>query len=99
LAKRCELREHEIRSIIRYAIVHHRVFLEPRDGFVAHSTASKLLAENANNIQEMVGLTVEEWAPAYNKVSNRYEYQAIRNIDTTMIDSRCDAQISRPKTK
>ncbi|KAL7907619.1 sterigmatocystin 8-O-methyltransferase [Trichoderma velutinum] len=67
LARRCELREHEIRSIIRYAIVHHRVFQESRDGFVIHSAASRLLAENANNIREMVGLTVEEWAPAYSK--------------------------------
>lgn len=44
------------------------MFREPRNGYVAHSAASQLLAENANNIQDMVGLTIEEWAPAYNRV-------------------------------
>jgi len=42
------LYEHDMSRIIRYAIAHHRVFWEPRKGFVAHSAASKVGSERAN---------------------------------------------------
>ena len=32
--------------MVRFAIAYHRVFLEPRKGFVAHSAASRKLAED-----------------------------------------------------
>ncbi|CAG8956540.1 hypothetical protein HYFRA_00003929 [Hymenoscyphus fraxineus] len=55
--------EHDLRRIIRFAISHHRIFLEPRKGFVAHSAASKRLAES-QILQMVVGLTVDDVWPA-----------------------------------
>ena len=48
LATKCGLSETNIRRIVRFAIVYHRVFQEPRKGHVSHSAASRKLAEDAN---------------------------------------------------
>ena len=48
LATKCGLSETNIRRIVRFAIVYHRVFQEPRRGHVSHSAASRKLAEDAN---------------------------------------------------
>ena len=48
LAAKCGLSETNVRRIVRFAIVYHRVFQEPRKGHVSHSAASRKLAEDAN---------------------------------------------------
>lgn len=68
LAAKCGLLEHDLRRIIRYSVVYHRVFCEPEKGFVAHTAASTLLAENGM-IGDLMGLTFEECWPAHGKVS------------------------------
>ncbi|KAJ0354665.1 hypothetical protein COL154_011699 [Colletotrichum chrysophilum] len=45
LAHLCDVHETDIRRILRYAMVYHRLFCEPRPGFVAHSLASKRLVQ------------------------------------------------------
>ena len=45
LAEQCGIQEVDMRRLLRYAITHHRLFLEPRPGVVTHSLASRLLAE------------------------------------------------------
>jgi hypothetical protein len=45
LAAQCGVQEADMRRLLRYAMVHHRLFREPRPGVVAHSLASRLLAE------------------------------------------------------
>ena len=65
----CGLLERDLRRVIRYAAIHHRVFCEPEKGFVAHTAASKLLAEN-EMIGNLMGLTFAECWPAHSKVSN-----------------------------
>ncbi|KAI9924704.1 hypothetical protein ASPWEDRAFT_172332 [Aspergillus wentii DTO 134E9] len=46
LAKQCGgISELDVRRILRYAMVYHRLFCEPRKGFVAHSLASLQLSE------------------------------------------------------
>ena len=67
LATQVPLHEHDIRRIIRYAIAHHRVFCEPKPGFVAHSAASQVLAENAS-IRDALGMLFDESWPAFSKV-------------------------------
>jgi hypothetical protein len=67
LAERTGLYEHDLSRIIRYAIAHHHVFREPRKGFVAHSAASKRLAES-ELMQHVSGLTFEEVWTAHAKV-------------------------------
>ena len=69
LADKCGLQVHDLRRIVRYAIVYHHVFCEPRKGIVAHSAASKALAED-KRMQNAVGLGLEEMWPAYVKVGS-----------------------------
>lgn len=68
LAERCGILEHDLRRILRYAMTFHRVFQEPRKGFVAHTAASKLLAEDPL-IREGVALRCDECWPACARVS------------------------------
>ncbi|KAH6679301.1 putative O-methyltransferase [Halenospora varia] len=63
LAELTGLYEHDLRRIIRYAISHHRVFKEVRKGIVAHSAASRRLAES-ERLQHVVGMTFDEVWPA-----------------------------------
>lgn len=61
---KCGLLEHDLRRIIRFAAVHHRVFQEPKKGYVAHTRASQLLAEN-RKMSDLMGLTFGECWPAH----------------------------------
>ncbi len=45
LAGKCQLYEPDLRRIIRFAIVYHRVFQERNAGFVSHSAASRRLVD------------------------------------------------------
>jgi hypothetical protein len=66
LASQCGLLENDLKRIIRYAAVHHRVFQESKPGFVAHTAASKLLREN-EKIGDIMGLTFAECWPAHSR--------------------------------
>ncbi|KAH8696410.1 putative O-methyltransferase [Talaromyces proteolyticus] len=66
LAVKCSLREPDLKRIIRYTAVYHRVFQEPKKGFVAHTAASKLLVENPR-ASSLMGLTFDECWPAHNR--------------------------------
>ncbi|KAI0799436.1 putative O-methyltransferase [Xylaria sp. FL0064] len=44
LAKATDLNVNDLKRIMRYAMCFHRLFLEPQEGFVAHSAGSKKLA-------------------------------------------------------
>ena len=46
LAHKCGLDKINLRRFLRFAMVWHRVFQEPRKGFVAHTAASRKLAED-----------------------------------------------------
>ena len=46
LAELCDLKELEVRRIIRFAITWHRCFCEPRNGYVAHPAASRTLIDD-----------------------------------------------------
>ncbi|QGA21491.1 hypothetical protein EYB26_009202 [Talaromyces marneffei] len=65
LATKCGLLEHDLKRIIRYTVIHHRVFVEPKKGFVAHTAASRLIAENPI-AGHLMGLTFDECWPAHN---------------------------------
>lgn len=45
LAQQCNVHETDMQRILRYVMVFHRLFHEPRPGYVGHSLASRLLAE------------------------------------------------------
>ncbi|KAI1377941.1 putative O-methyltransferase [Hypoxylon crocopeplum] len=46
LAETTDLRADDLKRIMRYAMSYHRLFTEPREGFVAHSAGSKKLASD-----------------------------------------------------
>ncbi|KAF2805009.1 putative O-methyltransferase [Mytilinidion resinicola] len=66
LAEACGLLEHDLHRIIRYTAAHHHVFREPTKGWVAHTAASRLLAESSPARDVMV-LTFGECWPAHGK--------------------------------
>ncbi|KAM7203056.1 S-adenosyl-L-methionine-dependent methyltransferase [Rhypophila sp. PSN 637] len=46
LARQVRVQPIDLRRVLRYAMCHHRLFCEPREGFVAHTLASRKLAED-----------------------------------------------------
>ncbi|RAH84214.1 O-methyltransferas-like protein [Aspergillus japonicus CBS 114.51] len=64
LAQQCGLSEINTRRFVRYAIVHHRVFCEPQPGYVAHSAASRLLAEDPV-MRDVLSHYLEECFPSF----------------------------------
>lgn len=59
LASKCDIYELDLRRILRFAMVHHRVFIEPEKGFVAHTAASRILAENSG-VYDGLGVMFDE---------------------------------------
>jgi hypothetical protein len=66
----CGLPEHDTRRIIRHAIT-QRIFSEPRKGFVTHTAASQLLAEDTG-MSDWVAVQCEEMLPAALHVSSQF---------------------------
>ena len=61
LAEKCNMYEPNLRRIIRYAILYHRVFQEPRVGFVTHSAASVLLVKDPATFDALGMMYDESW--------------------------------------
>ena len=68
LSKACGLNEADLKRLVRYAMTCH-IFLEPRKGFVAHSGASKALAE-VSVLREWVGMVCDELWPTAARVKS-----------------------------
>lgn len=64
LAKMSNISEVDVRRLLRYAMVHHRMFCEPTIGHVAHTAASRLLAED-KSVQREVDMLVNNVWPSY----------------------------------
>lgn len=67
LARRVGIDEPNLRRIVRYVIVWHRIFRESQPGFVAHSAASRLLIDDAPTF-DAFGVMFDETVPAYARV-------------------------------
>ncbi|RDW81607.1 uncharacterized protein DSM5745_05164 [Aspergillus mulundensis] len=61
LAKRTGLREYDVRRILRHAMVFHHVFQEPREGFVAHTAASRRLRDDPDTMAGLGYFHDELW--------------------------------------
>ncbi|MCJ1463377.1 hypothetical protein MMC07_001984 [Pseudocyphellaria aurata] len=57
------LKESDLRRILRHSMTNH-IFREPRKGIVAHTAASKLLADSPNLRDELGVVTEELWPSA-----------------------------------
>ncbi len=66
LAAAADLPECHIQRLLRYSMTFH-IFREPRKGVVAHTAASKLLADDPL-MREWIGMVSEEIWPAASKV-------------------------------
>ena len=70
LAAKCEMYEPDLRRILRFAMVYHRVFQEHNVGFVAHTAASRRLAENPHAMDALGSQYDEVWQ-AFAHVSDK----------------------------
>ena len=61
LAEKCGMYEPNLRRILRYAILYHRVFSEPRAGFITHSAASALLVKDSATFDALGMMYDESW--------------------------------------
>ncbi|KAL8730522.1 MAG: hypothetical protein Q9181_004629, partial [Wetmoreana brouardii] len=59
LSQLCDIYETDLRRILRFAIVHHRIFREHRKGWISHSAASRTLAEDPLQ-QDAMGLHFDD---------------------------------------
>lgn len=67
LAELCDLSENDLKRIIRYTAVYHRVFSEPKEGYVAHTAASRLLVDD-KTVGDRMALNFAEGWPAHSRV-------------------------------
>ena len=67
LAIKCNMYEPNLRRILRYAILYHRVFCERRAGYVTHSAASLLLAKDPV-MYDTLGMMYDESWQAFARV-------------------------------
>lgn len=67
LAGQCHIHLNDFKRIVRHAMSFHRLFTEPRAGFIAHSLGSRMLAED-EVLRAGVGQAFEDFYPAYSKV-------------------------------
>ena len=65
-----------LRRIIRFAIAHHRVFQEPRKGYVSHSAASRKLASDPNAQAGLGYMFDEVWQSFARTLEAREEFQS-----------------------
>lgn len=101
LASQCGLYEPDLRRIVRFAIVYHRAFLEPRKGYVAHSAASRQLVEDPD-VRDGIGLMFDDFYQSFARVSQPSVYLLWPIYPLTELlppaDRRCHANISGPRT-
>ena len=73
ISKTCGLSEPVVRRILRHAMTKH-IFKEPRKGIVAHTAASRLLAED-EQMRDWVGASTDDlWPAAANTVEALVTY-------------------------
>lgn len=65
-----------LRRILRFAIAHHRVFHEPRKGYITHSAASRKLADDANAKAGLGYMFDEVWQSFARTLEAREEFQS-----------------------
>ncbi|KAL2059185.1 hypothetical protein ABVK25_000477 [Lepraria finkii] len=86
--------ESQVRRILRHAMA-FRIFCEPRKGVVAHTAASKVLAENTL-MREWIGMVSEEMWPAASRTvealvrwpGSEEPNQSVRNLSVRAATQR-----------
>lgn len=85
ISKNSGLNPVDLRRILRHATTNH-IFCEPREGIVAHTAASKLLAEN-RAVEDMIGtLSEEKFKAAASVISHHRTLWSAANVS---LDTEC----------
>lgn len=95
LAERCDIPKVDLQRILRFAMVWHRVFCEPKNGFVAHTAASRQLAEDPR-AHDMAGLMFDkDW-----QAMSRVRLPTSRNVDVEvwLADSNSTRRLKQCKS-
>jgi len=83
ISKTCGMNEIDVRRILRHAMT-KRIFHEPRKGIVAHTAASKLLAEDLK-MSDWVGTVTDElWQAASQTVNAMVKYPGSQEPNETV---------------
>lgn len=97
LAKQCKMNEPDLRRILRFAIIDHRVFQEPWKGIITHSAASRRLVEDSAT-RDGLGLRFDDGWQSFARVCFHVILVEIQCLITT-IDCQSYAEMDRPRTK
>jgi len=94
LASDIGIDEGAVSRILRLAIA-HRIFCEPRPGFIAHSAASRQIADDAR-VADWVGANVDEMWPAAERLVDALERwpqaaEPNQTVSTLLISCSCDS--------
>lgn len=76
ISRACGLDESELRRILRFAMTRH-IFKESREGVVAHTAASKALAE-LPIMRDAVGMICEDMWPSATRVG--FDWMSLSNM-------------------
>lgn len=79
----CGLNEPDVRRILRHAMTKH-IFKEPRKGIVAHTAASRLLAEDPQILDWVATSTNELWQAASQTVNAMIKYPGSQEPNQTV---------------
>ena len=87
ISKACGLNESDLRRLLRHATTKH-IFIEPRKGYVGHTAASKLLAEDQQMSDWVGASTGELWQAASQTINAMVKFpgsqepnQTVQNLD------------------
>lgn len=95
MASGTDMDESTVSRLLRHAISYH-VFHEPRKGYIAHTGASKYLAEN-HHMRQWLGMVSGEMWPAATKVLPTF-HAALKSEDwliQRIIDCRSSRQMAQ----
>jgi len=83
ISEACGIRELDVRRILRHAMTQH-IFCEPQKGVVAHTAASRILAEDSQ-MADWVGVNTDElWQAASQTVNAMVKYPGSQEPNETV---------------
>ncbi len=83
ISEACGLNEPDLRRLLRHAMTKH-IFSEPRKGFVCHTAASRLLAEDEQMLDWVSASTSELWQAASQTVTAMVKFPGSQEPNQTV---------------
>lgn len=83
ISNACGLNEPDLRRLLRHAITKH-IFIEPRKGFVRHTAASRLIAEDEQMSDWVGASTGELWQAASQTINAMVKFPGSQEPNQTV---------------